>query len=647
MKAAARCAVAPRRRRPRVSRQARPALRRLLALALLALATTALPPRAAEASELGAGEWVDRTFRATGRWDGAVLRAESLQLREHAEDGNRVQVTARLAKPDARRRRFGLGPWTVEWNADTRFDRVDVAGLRDGRTLRVSGRLDKGVLRASSIRPSEDAGGDAVQVTALVTAASELGDGEFEFRMGGKPVRTRRAGYNAVESLTRRQDARRPASLLQAEVFGRPFTLTGEYTMQLRDRRNLRLERQRDEVLDSEAEFQLEAWWAPRETLHVFVGAKAVYDAEILRAGGTREPQAALERDQSWVFLDRIGGSNFGLQLGRQNFKETREWWWDDDLDAARLYFDRAGWHAELAIARELAKVSSAADGIDPLQEDVVRTLATVSWLWAPRQRLEAFFLHADDRSGSAAVGTTLDPAREDPEDGRLTWFGLRAIGNREIGRFGTLEYWADWASLGGTATDVRYEDAGAQSRVRRLTTRKLRASALDLGLTWEAPLPASPSLTLSVARGSGDADPDDGVDRAFRQTGLHQNKWRYAGVNRFRVYGELLHPELSNLQVRTASLGVPLLRNSSIELAWHDYRQLHASDTLRDTRLNADPSGLDPDIGQEIDLVLGFREGRRLDVELATGMFMAGEAFANSGRRRAWFGQLEFTWNF
>lgn len=53
-----------------------------------------------------------------------------------------------------------------------------------------------------------------------------------------------------------------------------------------------------------------------------------------------------MERDQAWVFLDRILGSSFGLQLGRQNFKETREWWWDDDLDAVRLYFDRAGLHA-------------------------------------------------------------------------------------------------------------------------------------------------------------------------------------------------------------------------------------------------------------------------------------------------------------
>lgn len=642
MIAAAGRGVAARRAVPHARRTAGTAL----ALALLALVAPLLP-RAALASGLGADAWVDRSFRATGRWDGSVLRAESLQLREHADDGSRVQVTARVAKPDPRRRRFALGPWTVEWTADTRFDRLDASGLAEGRTLRVSGKLQKGVLRASSIRPSANTGADVVQVIALVTAADELGDGEFEFRMAGKPVRTRRAGYNAVESLTRRQDARRPTSLLETEIFGRPFMVTGEYSMRLRDRRNLRLARQRDEVLDSEAEFQLEAYWAPRETLHLFVGTKVVYDAEILREGGTRAPQAALERDQAWVFFDRIGGSNFGLQVGRQNFKESREWWWDDDLDAARVYFDRAGWHAEVAIAKELAKVSSAEDGIDPVHEEVLRTIATVSWLWAPRQRVEAFFLHADDRSGSGAVGTRLAPSREDPEDGRLTWFGLRAIGSREIGRFGALEYWADWATLSGTSTEVRYVDAGTQSQVRRLTTQDVRASALDVGLSWETPLPASPTLTLSLARGSGDADPADGVDRAFRQTGLHQNKWRYAGVNRFRVYGELLHPELSNLQVRTASIGIPLLRNSSLELAWHDYRQQHASDSLRDTRLNADPSGLDPDIGQEVDLVLGFREGRRLDVELATGMFLAGEAFATSGRRRAWFGQLEFTWNF
>jgi hypothetical protein len=577
-----------------------------------------------------------------------VLQAESMQLRESYDEVERLQVSGRITALDARRRRFRLGPVRVEWPESARLERLERGQLIDGRAVRVSGRINRqGVLVASNIRPVDNGRPDALQVTAIVTEALERADGSFDFTMAGVPVRTRRAGYNAVDSLIRRQDARRPSGVLESQIAGRPFIVTGEYAVQVRDRRNYELERVRDEVLDSETEFQLEAYYAPWQSVHAFVGAKVVYDAELVRGGGTREPNLAVERDQAWVFFDRIFGSSFGLQVGRQNFKETREWWWDDDLDAVRLYFDRAGWHAELGLARELARVSSLQDAIDPEQQDVVRTLGMASWLWAPRQKLEAYFLHADDRSGSAPVGTRLDEALEDPSDARLTWYGLRAIGSRDFGRPGALEYWADWAAVTGDETRIRYATAGSTSTVTRIGARDVRGSAFDVGLTWETPLPLSPSLTLGYARGSGDADESDGVDRSFRQTGLHNNNWRYSGVNRFRVYGEVLRPELSNLKILTASLGVPLLRSSSLELSWHRYRQLSAADSLRDVRLDTDPSGLSPDIGQEIDLVLGFREGRRLDVEVAAGMFLAGEAYAGSGRRKAYFGQVEFTWNF
>lgn len=618
---------------------------RILQVVLLLVALGG--PVLAPGSELGSATWVQRTFRATGRWDGGALLAESMQLRDAFDTADRLQLSGRISRIDARSKRFSLGPWRVQWSDATRFERLSGVSITEGRSLRVSGRLQQGVLLASSVRAAEDAGAATLQLTALVTAAAERADGGFEFSMGGQPVRTARAGYNAVESLTRRQDARRPQALFEDELLGGPLAISGEFAMQLRDRRNYALERTRDQILDSESEFQLDAYWAPRERLHLFAGAKLLYDAELLRGGGTRAPQAAVERDQAWVFFDRIGGSNLGLQVGRQNFKETREWWWDDDLDAARLYFDRAGWHAEVAIARELAKVSSLDDGIDPEQDGVFRTLATASWLWAPRQRLEAYFLRADDRSGGQRIGTRIDATREDRSDARLTWYGLRALGSRTAGRFGTLEYWVDWAAVSGDEDLARYVQAGDTLTVTQSRRVTVRGSAYDLGLTWETPLPGTPSLTLGHAAGSGDGDGDDGIDHAFRQTGLHNNKWRYNGVNRFRFYGELLRPELSNLSVTTASLGLPLLRNSSVELAWHRYRQRVARDSLRGSRLDVDPDGVSPDIGEELDLVLGFREGQRLDIELVAGLFDAGQAFAGAGRRRALFGQVEFTWNF
>ena len=92
--------------------------------------------------------------------------------------------------------------------------------------------------------------------------------------------------------------------------------------------------------------------------------------------------------------------------------------------------------------------------------------------------------------------------------------------------------------------------------------------------LTWESRLPLKPAFTFGYARGSADSELEPGLDRSFRQTGLQRNKVKYAGVESYRVYGEILDPELSNLEVGTFVVGFPLLRSSSLDFAAHLYRQ-------------------------------------------------------------------------
>lgn len=594
----------------------------------------------------GVSGWVERTFRVTGTWDGDTVRAAAVQLREPYDDARRVQVTARLDEVDPKRRTFGIGPLPARWVAETKFERLRESDLHDGRTVRVSGELRDGVLVARSIRAAEDAGAAAVQVTAMATSVEQQDDGALELIVGGVPVRTQRAGYNAVDSLARRQDSRRPATLGATALLGRPLTVGGEVGLSTRDRRNYELTASGGDEIDMEAEFQLEALYELGDRTFAFAGAKVLYEADLVREGGRRPPTFGLERDQTWVFFDRLFGTGFGLQVGRQNFKEAREWWWDDDLDAARVYYDRNGFHAEVGFAREIAPVRRG-ESIDPDQEGVKRVIAQTGWLWAPRQKLEAYFLHADDRSARGAIGSTRPEAREDDSDATLTWTGVRAIGSRSLESLGTFAYWADVARVSGKEDRISYTTVDGVSTVTRVRSGRVSGSALDAGLSWETRLPLSPTLTLGYARGSGDAQPGDGVDTAFRQTGLQNNKWRYGGVNRFRFYGEVLRPELSNLQITTVSAGMPLLRNSSVELAWHQYRQSVAADSMRDVRLDIDPTGRSRDLGQGLDLVIGFRDSRTVDVEMTVGLFDAGGAYGMAKGRRAWIYLLESTWNF
>ena len=129
---------------------------------------------------------------------------------------------------------------------------------------------------------------------------------------------------------------------------------------------------------------------------------------------------------------------------------------------------------------------------------------------------------------------------------------------------------------------------------------------------------------------------PDAAVDRNFRQTGLQENKARLGGVKRLQRYGELLDPELSNLRVATAGIGLRLLDNTSAELVWHRYRQVVASPVLAGSRLSQAPAGLDPRLGQEFDLFFAWRESRHLEFTLLIARFLPGPAFAANRRDAA-----------
>ena len=87
--------------------------------------------------------------------------------------------------------------------------------------------------------------------------------------------------------------------------------------------------------------------------------------------------------------------------------------------------------------------------------------------------------------------------------------------------------------------------------------------------------------------------------------------------------------PDLSNLKIFTAGLGVRPSRRTSIDLVYHTYRQHELNDDQRSIDVDLDPNGLSHDLGQEVDLVIGSREIPDLTIELTLGYFMPGKAFA------------------
>jgi len=299
---------------------------------------------------------------------------------------------------------------------------------------------------------------------------------------------------------------------------------------------------------------------------------------------------------------------NLSFQVGRVRMRDRREWLFDQELDGVRAFLRLQPFGLELSVNREQLFDEDLLNGDSVTKID--------NYLAVGRYRPDdvfaanAYVFHRDNRD-------------QDSDD--LTFVGLQSI--------------ADWPGGGGLWLDTAYVFGREEGT-------KIGGFGLDTGITLVPDTSFGLSGTLAFAFGSGDSDPDDGKDHAFRQSGLQENRDGFNGITRFSYYGEVLDPELSNLIILTAGLGVLPGDRTSLDLVYHRYWQHEASDSLREAAIDADPNGRRRHLGDEIDLVLGMSEIENLDIEAAVGAFFPGDAYS-SDRDPAFVVRLEATIEF
>ena len=329
----------------------------------------------------------------------------------------------------------------------------------------------------------------------------------------------------------------------------------------------------------------------PTPRIHGFLGL------ELSRAflrddrDNTRRPTTELQVEEAYVTVrDILDG--LSLQVGRQDFEDEREWLYDEELDAVRLYYRTASLGVELSVSREELVRK---DLLNKDDERIINNYFLLGrYALGEGSELDGYVFVRDDRSSR----------RQD-----RVYVGVQSIG--EI--TSRLDYWLDAALVKGSE---RAND--------------LEGFAFDVGATYKfKKLPWRPSLTLGLAFGSGDSDRDDDRDRDFRQTGLEDNNAKFDGVTSFKYYGEVLDPELSNLAIFTAGVGARPIKKGSIDLVYHYYRQHHADDDINGSDLEIAPGGEKSDLGHGIDLVFGYRGIEDLKLDLILGAFVPGRAFA------------------
>ncbi len=357
--------------------------------------------------------------------------------------------------------------------------------------------------------------------------------------------------------------------------------------------------RERDQS-DHRITLRAQLFWTPSDQFNALFSGRYEFQDQH-EDGSAHDHLSDFGVNEAWVAWRDIAHTGIDLRAGRQDFDDLREWVYDENLDAIRFVLRREQLRLELSASTRYEDGSDR----DEHTENLIAYLSNND----SKRHLAAYVVdRRDDRS---------------PRDYPIH-FGVRAIGEF----LPNNKSWVEASMLRGFSDNTNLEGHG-----------------FDLGTTWSPGFSDPVSATLGFAYGSGDDDPNDGTDEAFRQTGLQDNNAKFAGVTSFRYYGEIVDPELSNLAIWTAGIGTRVARKSSIDLVYHYYDQVDAIDFLRDSDLSADPDGTHEHLGQEFDLVVGTKAWKPLDFEFVLGWFDPGPAFPDADD--AWLASFQMRFRF
>lgn len=368
---------------------------------------------------------------------------------------------------------------------------------------------------------------------------------------------------------------------------GNAVTIGGRVETTLTDRTDFDLDDRdpdRNQRVDSRVQILASAALTPTFDTYVKVSS-----ARRMPVFDDRAPAAAsgdVRVEEAYLTITEPAGLRLVATVGRQRFRDAREWFFDEYLDAARVKTDIASWTVEAAVARAVFRPAPG----DREPRDSQHLIAS-----------------ATTRLGDANVQAFLISRRDDSSRQHPAWLGALVTG--PLAQHG--KYWS--------LVSVRRGRAGAV---------RLRGWAVDLGTTWQVPLYPQASITAGFATASGDDHAGDDVDATFRQTELHDNKTRFGGLKRFAYYGEVLRPDLSDLSILTLGVTATSVRKLSLDVMYHRYLHRSAGRWDGDFDIKAAPDHGARHLGDEVDVIVASQAIRGVDLSLIVGVFQPGVAF-------------------
>ena len=577
-------------------------------------------------TDIGTGNLSKKmVVRADGTFVGRRLIARSLTI--EADDSD-IQLKGLLVSTSQNKDSITVGPLTFSVKESSKL--IDEEGrviaftdLRPGDWTKVEAAHDKlGLLvRKLTVRTRKAGELDSIKgrIDDIVRSKGQIliGSTEVTFRPD-TPVAWRKSDpapvpikqdrvINRSNSVLRQSihklsdEDMRPDNPLK---LGDSLSFSGElkHELELRENFDLQLDRRRDRLIGTQL-VSLEATFDLNRHFMSYTKIEALWDYVWMDQDANLKGGNITAMREGWVLLEDLPIDGFGLQAGRIDFDHGREWLMDDQYDAVRAFVNLDGAILEASYGRKMWDPT-------PNEDEIENTLLAARIDSIPRTDLLAYYLHREGGKGSRV---------------NRNHFGVSA----EVD-YGPGKIWSELSKAYGDEDGHPFSGVGGDLTIMHVVSQK----------------GVAPSFYAGYAFGTGDYDPFTATDRGFRQSGLNDNQDKFNGVASFNYYGEIMAPDLTNLQVVTFGFGIRPSPKSSIDVVFHDYRQWEVSHLAPfGTRLRQSVNGQSPDLGRELDLIIGFEESAHWLLELNVGVFMPGDAFVHTDT--AYFAYLKLAYRF
>ena len=318
-----------------------------------------------------------------------------------------------------------------------------------------------------------------------------------------------------------------------------------------------------------------------------------------------------------WLYSENIAGTDLNLDVGRLDFEDDRRWWWDDELDAARIAL-RA---REVRGRRWRWRASSRPTG----RTGAGSTRTRIGCCAGSARRPGTGGRTTPSRSScctrttarpSSSRATSCRSSARTTRTRRLTWLGARATGAASL-RFGgspRLLARRGLRARQGAPRGVRGRPPAAERGRGGRVGATCAAGRSTRGSTGCSPSPSS--RASSGARGRLRRQrprlghrPLVPADAARGQRGRLRRRRALRAVRR-----RCSSPSSRTSACSRSAPACRCFRSSSLDLVYHAYRLLEPTDELRDSRLELDARRPAPGSRPGLDLVLALEEWERVE---------------------------------